>query len=75
MIFWIIVDEETWTKGGELIKRIPEIKTNSEVKWIEEGVGDNFKVLCALLKGNAIPTKILNLDSDGKRREKKITKD
>ena len=61
------MDEETWKEGGELIKNIPELKTNCRITWNEEGVGDNFSLLCILLKGNAIPTKELYLSSDEKR--------
>ena len=58
---FFIVDEETWEKGGELMRNVPELKTNNVVEWKEEGVGENFKLLCILLKGNAIPTKELYL--------------
>ena len=57
------MDEETWTKGGELM---PELKTSCNVEWIEEGVEDEFMSLCALLKGNAIPTGKLDLIGDEK---------
>ena len=65
------MDEETWKKGEALIKNMPELKTNCEIPWKEEGTGDNFMSLrapslCALLKGNAIPTKTLILDGDEK---------
>ena len=62
------MDEETWKKGEELIKKMPELKTNYEIRWSEEGTGDNFIVLCELLKGNAIATKELYLGSDEKER-------
>lgn len=60
------MDEETWKKGEELIKRIPELKTNNEIKWREKGAGENFRLMCELLKANAIPTKELNLYGDEK---------
>ena len=58
--------EKTWKKGEELIKKMPELKTNCEVIWKEIGAGDNLILLCKLLKGNGIPTKLLDLDSDKK---------
>ena len=69
--FLWIVDEETWKKGEELIKMMPYLKTNSEIRWKEIGGGDNFMLLCELLKGNAVPTKMLNLISDDKERKEK----
>ena len=60
------MDEETWKKGEELIKRIPELKTNNEIRWIEKGAGKNFRLMCELLKANAIPAKQLYLGSDEK---------
>ena len=62
------MDEETWKKGGELIDDIPVLKTNNEIGLIEEEAGYNFMLLCELLKGNAIPTKELNLNSVEKER-------
>ena len=60
------MDEETWKEGEELIKRIPELKTNNEIRWIEKETGENFRLMCELLKANAIPTKALDLISDEK---------
>jgi len=60
------VDEETWKKGEELIRKIPELKTNNEVRRREKGAGENFRLLCELLKRNALPTKVLNLRGDEK---------
>ena len=57
-------------KGEELVKMIPELKKNNLVEWKEEGGGKTFMLLCELLKGNAIPTKGLNLGGDQKKREK-----
>ena len=37
------------------------MKTEEEVKWEEEGAGEDFRMFCELLKGNAIPTKKLSL--------------
>ena len=64
------MDEETWKKGEELIKRIPELKTNNEIRWREKGAGENFRLMCELLKANAIPTKELDLSCDGKNEVK-----
>ena len=63
--FWI-VDDETWKNGEELVKKMPKLKTNSRIEWREEGTGKNFVLLCAMQKGNAVPTKELNLFSDEK---------
>ena len=67
------MDEETWKKGEELIKRTPELKTNCKIEWKERAAGKNFILLCELLKGNTIPTKLLNLNCD-EREEKKSEK-
>ena len=61
------MDEETWKKGEELIKNNPELKTIREIEWSEEGTGENFMLLCELLKGNAIPAKKLDLYRNGKK--------
>ena len=68
--FFCIVDEETWKKGGELVKIMPYLKTYCEITWTEEETRDIFMLLCELLKGNAIPTKTLNLSSDEKEEMK-----
>ena len=60
--------EETWKKGGELIKNMPKLKLENEVEW-EEGSGKIFMTLCELLKGNAVPTKKMDLSCDEKRKE------
>ena len=52
-------------EGAELLKRKPELKTETEVRW-KGGEGPNFEMLCELLKGNAIPTKNLDLGGDDK---------
>ena len=65
------MDEETWKKGGELVEKMPELKTVVRVEWREKGAGDNFMLLCALLKGNAIPTKRLDFNCDGKKKKRK----
>ena len=56
--------EEALRKGAELLKNKPDLKTKTECDWGENGTGPNFVMLCELLKGNAIPTKRLNLGCD-----------
>ena len=63
------MDEETWKKGEELIKKMPKLKTDNWVGWNERGVGDNFMLLCTLLKGNAIPAKGLYLNCIGEEEK------
>ena len=60
------MDEETWKKGEELVEKMPKLKTNCKIRWSGGERGENFILLCELLKGNAIPTKELNLISDEK---------
>ena len=48
------------TAGGRLLTIMPELSTNDCIEWKEIGVGVNFRSLCVLLQGNAIPTKSLN---------------
>jgi len=55
------VDEEAWKKYEELIMRKPELKTNREILWREQGAGENFRSFSELLKANAIPTITLSL--------------
>ena len=60
-------DEELRRKGealrvGEkLLKKMPELRTKDEISWEEKGAEENIRMLCELLKGNAIPTKILDI--------------
>ena len=54
--------EEAMRIGGGLLNKMPELKTNNEVEW-KKGAGEDFKSLCVLLKGNAIPTRNLKLYS------------
>ena len=65
--------EEALKIGGELLNKMPGLKTRNEVRWKEKGVTQNFIMLCALLKGNAIPTKKLNLNCDDKIYKNEIT--
>ena len=53
-------------RGEELLRKHPELRDETEVRWSEEGAGANFAMLCELLKGNAIPTKELSLNGDEK---------
>ena len=59
------MNEKAWKKGEELMKKIPELKTDKKVEW-RKGAGDNFRLMCELLKINAIPTKKLELSGDRK---------
>ena len=63
--------EEALRVGQELLKKMPELNTEEKTVWSEEGAGHNFMLLCALLKGNAIPAKNMCLKSDlyKKRRD------
>ena len=53
--------EESLRIGERLLNQMPEIREENEIKWNEKGTGENFRLLCILLKGNAIRTKTLNL--------------
>ena len=64
------MEQEALKIGGGLLKKMPELKTKTEVMWREEGTGTIFMMLCALLKGNAIPTKNLILNRDEKTDKK-----
>ncbi len=50
--------------GKKLLKKMPKLKTDHTVRWGEEGAGENLRLLCELLKGNAIPVKRLDLLCD-----------
>ena len=54
--------EEALRIGERLLNQMPEIREEDKILWNEKGAGENFRLLCTLLKGNAIPTKLLNLD-------------
>ena len=47
--------------GEKLLKMMPELKTEDEIRWDEEEAGENFRLLCKLFKGNVIPTKKLDV--------------
>ena len=56
-------------KGGWLLRfyNMPGLKKETNVRWEKgKGKGKAFEALCALLKGNAIPTKELNLEREKK---------
>ncbi len=42
-----------------LLNKMPKLKTKEVITWKEVGAGENLRVLCTLLKENAIPTKTL----------------
>jgi len=56
--------EEALKKGEELLRAQPDLRNKTEIRWSEKGTGSNFVMLCELLKGNAIPTKKLDLDGN-----------
>jgi len=51
---------EAHRKGGDLLRRKPELKTQTELGG-SEWKGADLEMLCELLKGNAIPTTTLGL--------------
>ena len=53
------MDEETMKKARGLLDKMPELKTEEEIQWKETGAGETLRLLCELLKRNAIPTKKL----------------
>ena len=48
-------------KGGKLLERHPELKSDAKVQLGYAYYSSDLEKLCELLKGNAIPTKILDL--------------
>ena len=62
---------EALRAGEKLLKKKPELKTEEDITWREEGAGENLRLLSELLKGNAIPTKDLNLHGDEKEWHKR----
>ena len=64
-MFLITVKEEAMKKGGWLLRfyNMPGLRKETSVKW-RKGRGEKFEALCELLKGNAIPTKELDLEGE-----------
>ena len=58
--------EEALKEGETLLKNMPHLKTKEEVIWNETGAGEDLRLLCELLKRNAIPTKTMSLNGDEK---------
>ena len=58
-----LVKEEALRIGERFLNQMPEIREENEIKW-KKGTGESFRLLCTLLKGNAIRTKTLNLYSN-----------
>ncbi len=58
--------EETMKKARGLLDKMPELKTEEEIGWGEKGAGEILRLLCTLLRANAIPTKTLDLCGDEK---------
>ena len=46
-------EDKEMKKARELLKRMPELETNTEITWKEKGAGENLRLLSVLLKGNA----------------------
>ena len=49
--------------GGGLLTTMPELKTERDINWSRGGAGEKLKSMCVLLGGNAVPTKILDVES------------
>ena len=58
--------------GGGLLDLKPQLGTERVINWIEKGSRTNFKLLCLLLKGNAIPADTLNLYCENRNRNKRF---
>jgi len=43
---------------------MPKLKIGAEMRWKEKGAGENFLLLCELIKENAISTKKLSFESE-----------
>ena len=54
-------------KGGWLLEEVPRLKSEGEI--CGEWDMTELEALCELLKGNAIPTKKLDLTGDRKKKE------
>ena len=48
-------------QGRGLLSKMTELKDVTSVTWKESGAGEDFRQLCVLLKGNAIPARELNI--------------
>ena len=63
--FLIKLDEamkkQVLKKEEHFLRVMPDLLIQQELRWSQSGVGPEFISLCELLKGNAIPTKKLNL--------------
>ena len=53
-----------------LLKKVPELLTETTIKWELEGSGPDFEALCELLKDNAIPMTELNMSCDTIKKKK-----
>ena len=51
------MEEKALQLGARLLNEMPELRTNNYINWNKDGFGENFRLLCILLKGNAIKTK------------------
>ena len=57
---WIVY-EATWKEGETLEVMIPELKTSNSIYWQEKRNDFKFRILCELVKENAVPAKGLYL--------------
>ena len=65
--------EEALKSGQELLKKMPELSKNEIIVWKEKVEGENFRILCTLLKANAIPMKILCFSCNSKKERKETS--
>ena len=54
--------EEALMQGRGLLSKMTELKDVTSVTWKESGAGEDFRQLCILLKGNAIPARELSIN-------------
>ena len=54
--------EEALRKADELLRNQPDLRTKTESGWNENGAGPKLSMLSELLKTNAIPLKLLDLN-------------
>ena len=58
MFFFYSVKEEALSMANEVLRYMPNLKTEKRISWFG-GAREEFRQLCELLKRNAIPTKQL----------------
>ena len=65
----IKVRDEALRTSGKIFKSMPTLRTDFVIKWEGKKAAESLNALCVLLKGNAIPTKELNLIRYQKEKE------